>query len=265
MRREVIGGVALHHFGLDSPPDARIVAGVCGRHGGVSAAPYDSLNLALHVGDDERRVMENRRRLCAALGAGSRALTLANQVHGYRVIVVDEEPASDEPVGDADALVTAIHGVLIAVLVADCVPIVVHDPVRRVVAVVHAGWRGTVARVVTHAVQTMADRFGCAPADMVAGIGPSIGPASYEVGADVIDAVHEAFPGVARELLPCGPDGRATHLDLWAANFDQLVALGVPSSAIEVSATDTRTNTAEFFSDRAARPCGRFAAFAQLR
>jgi YfiH family protein len=140
----------------------------------------------------------------------------------------------------------------------------VHDPVHAVIAVVHAGWRGTVAKVLTHAVQTMSDQFGCRAADMVAALGPSIGPASYEVGLEVVEATRRAFPGAGGLVIDDGATANP-RLDLWAANVLQLVAYGIPRARIEVVGIDTRTNTAAFFSDRAARPCGRFVGFAQLR
>jgi YfiH family protein len=261
MRREVRDGVVLHHFGF-SNPTRRVVAGVSGRHGGVSDPPYDTLNLGLHVGDEGARVLENRRRLCAAVDVDPLALVLGNQVHGNHVAVVPDVPAVERsPVGDADALVTAARGVLIAVQVADCVPIVVHDPVRDVIAVVHAGWRGTVARIARRTVQVLRDEFGSAADDLVAGVGPSIGPGSYEVGEDVLSA--------ARDELGDVPYVRDTDrgkgcFDLWEANVQQLIDSGLRRERIECAGIDTRTNTDEFFSDRAARPCGRFAAFALL-
>lgn len=260
MRREVRDGVVLHHFAF-AAPGAGVVAGVSGRHGGVSSPPYDTLNLGLHVGDDAGNVHENRRRLCCALGVDPGSLVLRNQVHGNDVAVVDGADRAGTATGDADAIVTAARGVAIAVQVADCVPIVVHDPVRAVAAVIHAGWRGTVARIARRTVEVMRAEFGCVPAQLVAGVGPSIGPASYEVGREVLDAARDA-PGVA-PFVRDTREGKGCF-DLWAANAQQLVDSGIPRDRIECARIDTRVNTGEFFSDRAARPCGRFAAFALL-
>lgn len=267
MQREVSGGVPLHHFELARADDG-LAACVTSRHGGVSSGPYGTLNLGLHVPDDPAAVVENRRRACAALGFPLEALTLANQVHAADVVVVDHAQrgagATDVAtvVADADALVTATPGVLIGVLVADCVPVVIADPTKQVVAVAHAGWRGTVAKIVSRVVETLLDRFDCRAADLVAGIGPSIGPASYQVGAEVVDAARVAFPSHP-ELVRTAIDG-SSHLDLWRANAAQLLSFGVPAANIETAGVDTRMATDEFFSDRAERPCGRFMALAAV-
>ncbi|MDY7099956.1 MAG: peptidoglycan editing factor PgeF [Actinomycetota bacterium] len=267
MHRDVSGGVPLHHFELARRHD-RLTACVTSRHGGVSVGAYGSLNLAFHVPDEPAAVIENRRRACAALGLPLEALTMARQVHADDIAVVDDTHrgagSTDDAsaVGEADALITATPGVLIGVMVADCVPVVVADPSRRVVAVAHAGWRGTVAKVVTRVVETLIDRFGSAPGDLVAGIGPAIGPASYQIGPEVADAARAAFPANP-ELLRTAVDG-STHLDLWRANAVQLEVMGVAAERIEVAGVDTRTATDEFFSDRAERPCGRFMALAAI-
>jgi YfiH family protein len=256
--------VPLHHFSFAGE---HVVACVSGRAGGTSAPPYDSLNLSFGVGDDPSAVLENRTRLCAALGVPLDALTVANQVHAGDVVVVDGSQrgrgARDaaDAVADADALVTATPGVLLAVLLADCVPVVLVDPVRAVVAVAHAGWRGTVAHVASNTVTRMVDEFGCDPAVIRAGIGPSIGPASYEVGTDVAARARDAYP--------CAPgivhdQGRLTF-DLWAANTADLRAAGVLAHHIEISGVDSHTATERYYSHRAARPTGRFMALTALR
>jgi YfiH family protein len=258
--------IPLHHFSFASP---RVVACVSGREGGTSTPPYDSLNLSFGVGDEPTAVLENRTRLCRALGEPLDALTVANQVHAGNVVVVDDgrrgRGARDaaDAVADADALVTATPGVLLAVLLADCVPVVLLDPVRAVVAVAHAGWRGTVAHVAANTVATMADALGCDPADIRAGIGPSIGPASYEVGEDVAAAARASYPHVPG-LVRDHDHGRRTF-DLWAANTADLRAAGVLAHHIEVSGVDSHRATDRYYSHRAARPTGRFMALAALR
>jgi YfiH family protein len=257
--------LSLHHFAF---ADDRVVACVSGRQGGVSVAPFDSLNLSFGVGDDPDAVVENRTRLCRALGHPLDALTVANQVHAGDVVVVDHAHRGrgarrvDDAVADADALVTATPGVLLAVLLADCVPIVLVDPVRAVVAVAHAGWRGTVAHVAANTVRCMVDRFGCDPADVHAGIGPSIGPASYEVGAEVVRAARGAYPD-APEVLQ--REGARTTFDLWAANATDLRRAGVLARHIEISGVDSHTTTDRYFSHRASQPTGRFMALTAVR
>jgi len=244
-----------------------VVACVSTRLGGVSAPPYDSCNLSFSVGDDPAAVAENRSRVCRAVGSTLDDLVVANQVHGAEVVVVDGSHrgagarGTSLAVADADALVTATPGVLLGVLLADCVPVVLWDPQRVVVAVAHAGWRGTVAHVAAATVRTMVDRFGCDPAALRAGIGPSIGPVSYEVGDDVATAACAAYPEVPDVLHPHG--ARRTF-DLWRANTLDLLAAGVRAEHIECTRTDTFTTTGRFFSHRAGAPTGRFMAFASL-
>jgi YfiH family protein len=271
-------------------------AAVTARAGGVSSGPYATLNLSLAVGDDEECVLENRRRLAAAFGVGPGDFVFARQVHGAGVRVIgDADRGSgafslDDAIPDVDALVTITPGVVLAILTADCVPIVLHDPVAGVLACVHAGWRGTAARVPAAAVATM-QTLGSRPADIIAGLGPAMSPDRYQVGSDVHQAVSQSFGPAAPALLrpdpaplvaPPGP-GSATLpdtasrpvppsgqprwlLDLCAANCLVLREAGVPAAQIHV--TDIPTGPAGhdcFFSDRAARPCGRLALVARLR
>ena len=235
------------------------------RHGGVSTGDYATLNLSFSVGDQPQDVVENRRRAAAALGADLADFAFATQVHGAvaRIVTADDRgrgaAARGGTVGDADALVTSDPGTVLAVLVADCVPIVIYDPRAHVLACVHAGWRGTVARVTEATLATMAI-LGARPQDVIAGIGPAIGPDRYQVGAEVAQAARETFGD--RASLVLRPDGTGRWLfDLWAANRLILGDAGVAEEHIHLAAVPTG---GEFFSDRAARPCGRFAAIARL-
>ena len=231
-----------------------VVAVVTARSGGVSSGPYATLNLSLSVGDDPGRVLENRRRLAAAFGAAPGDFVFARQVHGAGVAVVAEADRGsgtqslDDAIGGADALVTTSPGVTLAILTADCVPIVLHDPVAGVLACVHAGWRGTVARATGAALAAM-EALGARPADVRAGIGPAIGPDRYQVGAEVADAARDALRPFLR------PDGTGAWLfDLWAANRFLLREGGVPDRNIHVAGVPTGPDPGLFFSDRTARP-----------
>jgi YfiH family protein len=235
------------------------------RHGGVSTGPYGSLNLGGHVGDKPEAVAENRRRLAAALGVGR--LTIADQKHTATIAVVDAALAGrgHDGVADAaaafpgtDAMITNLPDVALTILVADCAPVVLYDPVRRAAGVAHSGRVGTVKGVIPQTIEAMTATFGSAPADLLIGIGPAIGAASYEIGAAEAAEVMAAFGDA-----PTRP-GHATF-DLPAAIRRQLAAAGVPARNVHDLAIDTRTGTDDFFSDRAARPCGRFAAIACLR
>ena len=236
------------------------------RHGGVSSGVYDSLNLSLGVGDDPALVVENRRRAAAALGLGLDDMVYAHQVHGHDVAVVTaaDRGRGTRTVDDApaaDALVTATPDVGLAVMVGDCVPLVLYDPDAHVLGAVHAGWRGTVARVTDAALAAMA-ALGALPGRVLAGIGPAITADRYQVGDEVADAARDCFAGRVDDIVRPDGAGRWT-VDLWAANRRLLVEAGVEPANIEVSAVGTGPDT-PFFSDRAARPCGRFAALARL-
>jgi polyphenol oxidase len=248
-----------------------ITAAVTARDGGASAGPYGTLNLSLSVGDEPASVLENRRRLAAALGASLDDFVFARQVHGAGVRVVGDADRGSgayslhDAVGGADALVTATPGLVLAILTADCLPVVLHDPVAGVLACVHAGWRGTVAGVTAVAVAAMRD-LGSRPADVIAGLGPAIAGVRYQVGPDVHEAVTAAFGAAAAgflrpDLRPDAPPDRWL-LDVSLANRHALLEAGVPGDQIHASAIPT--GTGEFFSDRAARPCGRLALVAQL-
>lgn len=255
-------GLTLEPFPFDGA-DVRAV--VTTRAGGASAGVYGSLNLGDHVGDDPGAVRRNRDRVAAALDVG--ALTIADQQHGARCAVVDETLAGRGHAGrgDAsaafpatDALVTNVPGVALAVLVADCAPVLLLDPVRRAVAVAHAGRPGLVRGVLAATVEQLRASYGTDPGDLIAGIGPCVGYESYEVGdaeADLLDAV---LPGFTRRTRP----GHRL-LDVGGAAERQLADLGI--GAVHRMRVDTRTSTDTFFSDRAQRPCGRFAGVIMLR
>jgi YfiH family protein len=241
--------------------------------GGVSSGPYSTLNLSLSVHDNEPSVLTNRRRVAAALGADPADFVFARQVHGGRAQAVSAADRGrgtlrlDDAIPDADALVTSDPGTILAILVGDCVPIVMLDPAAGVLACVHAGWRGTVARITEAALAVMAT-LGARPRDVLAGIGPAIAPDRYQVGDEVADQVRQAFTGDTTDLLR--PDGTGKWLlDLWAANRHGLIEAGVPDGQIHVAALPTGPELAGhgqgmFFSDRTARPCGRFALVARL-
>jgi len=236
-------------------------AAVTPRRGGVSAGPYESLNLSFAVGDDPDAVRENRQRVAAAWPASLDDFVFARQVHGTNVAVVGPADRGrgaatpDDAIPDCDALVTTTPGLILAVLTADCAPIVLHDPLAGVLACVHSGWRGTAARVAAAAITAMTGH-GASPPNIVAAIGPVIDPARYQVGHDVYDAFGGRFlrpdPGAPSRWL----------LDLREANRQVLIEAGLSERNIHVSGSATG---GDYFSDRAQRPCGRLALVARLK
>ena len=228
------------------PPGFR--HGFTTRGGGVSAAPFDSLNLGGKWGDAPGDVAENRRRFVAA--AGAEAVYLATQVHGRDVAVVGAEstPAS-VGAARADAVLTKRPRTPVGVLVADCVPILIADAVTGACAAVHAGWRGTVAGVLPAALAEMTRLYGTRAADVRVALGPSIGSCCFEVGDEVVAAVEAAF-GAARTAGAIVVRSPRAHVDLWLLNRLAAEAAGVPATSIDVGALCTSCARERFFSYR---------------
>jgi polyphenol oxidase len=238
------------------------------RRGGLSAAPYDSLNLGLHVGDDPGTVVANRTRAAAAFGVGVGSMVFARQVHGTTAALVGADDrgrgtlSDADAVADADTLVTVSTGVTLVILVADCVPLALVDPEAGVLAAVHAGWRGTAAGAVGRALGTMAD-CGARPDRVRAFVGPAVHPDRYQVSDEVQRALAATAPPTGLDPAVARPDGPGRWLvDLVTANRDQLRAGGVRAEHIATCGGTTADEA--FFSDRAQRPCGRFALLARL-
>jgi polyphenol oxidase len=172
---------------------------------------------------------------------------------------------TQDEIKDTDALITTSKGLCISVMSADCVPVLLYDPVKRAIGAVHAGWRGTVSKILTLTVQAMLQHYGTQPADLVAAIGPSICPEVYEVGEEVIMAVEQTF-GTKDSLITRENGPGKGHFNLWEANRIQLLALGVKSENIEVAGICTYQHSDEFFSARrSGNRAGRFSAGILLR
>jgi hypothetical protein len=223
---------------LESALLSAFAHGFTTRAGGVSAPPFDRLNLGGAVGDDPARVAENWRRLERATGLG---FARVRQVHGARVVHVGGPGQAEE---EADAVLSMAEGIAACVSVADCVPVLLADPESGAVAAVHAGWRGTLARAAAAAVDALGRAAGAPPTRLLAAIGPSIGPCCYEVSEDVA----ERFSGVIGADVVCA--GPRPRLDLWAANARVLVAAGLPADRIEVLGRCTSCERDVFFSHR---------------
>lgn len=227
---------------------------VFGRSGGVSRAPFASLNLSMSVPDERERVYANRRQVYGLFGRDTDTVVHAHLVHGRAVAHVTQAD-NGRWVEHVDGLISAEPGCVLTMNFADCAPIIVYDPVRHAVALGHGGWRGTVAGIGTALVQAMSQAFGSDPSDLVAAVGPCIGPCCYEVGDEVVAAVGEAFD--APETLLPRANGRRAHFDLPEANRRQLIAAGV--GQVELSGLCTACRTDLFFSHRAERGrTGRF-------
>jgi polyphenol oxidase len=231
------------------------------RRGGYSPAPWTALNFGGTVGDDPGRVRDNRDLALLALERAPESVYDVWQVHGVSVAIAEAPRPADTAHLQADAILTNKPGVTLLMRFADCVPIFLHDPSRKVIGIVHAGWMGTVHGTVRLAVEAMQERFGSMPDDILAGIGPSIGPDHYEVGLDVVAQVRRAFGQNSSSLLI--DNAGATHFDLWAANCLTLENAGVRQ--IEMAGLCTACHTEDWYSHRAERGhTGRFGAIIAL-
>ena len=252
----------LRFFRFDIFPANEVIHGIFTRQGGASPIPWDTLNLGGTVGDERQNVIENRRRMFAALGRKVESIYDVWQVHSKDVICTNKPRPLEQAHLEADAILTDREIVTLAMRFADCVPIMLFDPVKKVVGLVHAGWQGTVNRIASEAVHTMLREYHCNPADILAGIGPSIGPDHYEFEGEATERVVVSFPDHFRELL-IQVNGH-THLDLWRANEMVLKDVGV--NQIEIARICTACNLQDWYSHRGEKgKTGRFGTIIALR
>ncbi len=244
MKRDRLNGVVQYRFeGLGDVKG--LLHAVLTRIGGVSRGPYATLNLGHTVGDDLEAVEENHRRALTPLGLDPARVVSPWQVHGAAVEVVGRKHVGTvRP--ETDALITATPGVPLMMRFGDCAPVLLCDPVRRVVGMAHAGWRGVVADVVGASLRAMTERLACDVDDIWAGVGPTIGPCCYDVGADVAEKIAGACPAGAKAVHHVNGQIRA---DLPTAVEAQLRAAGV--KRIEQADLCTSCRVDEFFSHRA--------------
>jgi YfiH family protein len=245
MLRHQINGLVYYRFANLASYD-EVIHGLFTRLGGVSHSPYDSLNVGYFVGDDREAVETNHDLICQAVGLSRGDITAAQQVHGSQVTLVGSEDRG-QVIPATDALITNAPSVALMLRFADCLPVLLYDPVRRAIGLAHAGWRGTIKGIAAKTAFAMMEAYGSRPADIMAGLGPCIGPCCYQVGAEVIELVKARFNDWQALLRPQG-DG-SVHFDLWEANRRQLAELGVEE--IEVVQLCTACRTDEFFSHRA--------------
>lgn len=227
--------------------------GVSTRLGGSSILPFASLNLGLHTGDEAEKVIINRQRFCEALKINALKIVTAEQTHGDKVAIITQQDIGkgstnyNEAISDTDALVTNVPDIPLMLFFADCVPVLIFDPVRRVAGVSHAGWKGTVAKIAQKTVLAMQENFGTKPGDCLVGIGPSIGPCCYEVDDMVINQLKQQFTGWEQLAKP---HGQRWRLNLWQANRVQLEEIGVSADNIVVSGVCTACNSELYYSYR---------------
>lgn len=241
-----------------------VTQGFTTRNGGVSKPPYNDFNLSANVGDDSAAVEANRKRLLAECNVTAKQVAMAEQVHDSKVGVVGEGGAIAQGV---DALVTDTPDLLLMMFFADCVPVYIVDPVKKAIALIHAGWRGIVGGIPIAAIEALRENFGTQPASCMAAVGPCIGAESYEVGSDVADRFLRLDSSRSSLiLLPKNEFAGTYTVNLRQVVFSQLCSAGIRAEYISTSTEDTFRNQREFYSYRRdGATTGRMAGFLALR
>lgn len=261
----------LRYYSFDSLNEQPLVQAIFTRRGGHSQAPWASLNMGATVGDNSEHVQANRCKAFEVLGLDSRVMFDVWQVHSTEVVLATRPRPSAEIHRRADAILTDRPGLALMMRFADCVPIVLFDPIHKALGIVHAGWVGTVNQVAARAVEEMRRAFNTCPADLLAGIGPSIGVHHYEVGPEVAAQVRGAFGADSAGLLVPISAGRAglpgperVQFDLWQANRLILERSGVHQ--VEIAGLCTACHIDDWFSHRGEQgKTGRFGALVALK
>ncbi len=232
------------------------------RQGGISPEPWSSLNQGGTVGDSRANVIENRKRIFDDIGRPVESIFDVWQVHGTDAVCTSQPRELTSDHQKADAIFTNKKEITLFMRFADCVPILLYEPEKKVIGIVHAGWQGTVNAIVKHAVRKIQEEYDIDPEKLIAGIGPSIGPDHYQIGSDVRLRAEKAFGTVSTSVI--STYRKSIYLDLWTANEILLRQSGVKN--IEVTEVCTACHTEDWYSHRKENGItGRFAAVAYLR
>lgn len=270
-----------HKWSFEMPNWANqfpLVMGDTYRHGGVSKKPYESLNLATHIGDSLQDVLDNRSIVANHLGVSPKRITCGNQVHGLNAVRITEDligagaMSSNTAIPDCDAVYTDIPNVPLFLFTADCVPVGIYDPVHHVVATVHAGWRGAIGHLPVITIEAMQRDFGTHFEDCYVYLGPSIGPKSFEVNQELADTFTDEWKKITdavsdelvRYIVRDGASKATPHIDLWRFIEEDLFQRGVPMDKICIGGTDSMTDKNCFSYRREHGKTGRMALFGML-
>lgn len=224
-------------------------------HGGVSKGNYESFNLGNISDDNPDHVIENRKRLANIADIEYRNLIIPKQTHSSNVRIIDSDfinlndTQRASALNEVDALITQCTNICLGITTADCVPILLFDPIRKVLGVAHAGWKGTVARIGQKTAELMSQQFHCDPQDILVGIGPSISPKCFEVGEEVGQSFIDAKFNLDKFSFRKKETGKL-HIDLWEANKIQLIEIGIKIENIEIANLCTKSSPDLFFSAR---------------
>jgi len=242
---------SIGYYIFESLQDAGVTHAIFTRRGGTSPEPWAALNLGGTVGDAPDRVSENRLRALRAIGQPTDSIYDVWQVHSSQVVIARAPRLAGQLPIKADAILTDRPGVNLFMRFADCVPILLYEPVKKVVGIVHAGWEGTINRIAEAAIRTMQAEYGAKVNNILAALGPSIGAHHYEVGNEVVEKVRRAFGGDANGLLARykgKPKGSGMQFDLWEANRLILEHAGLRN--IEISCICTACHLEDWYSHR---------------
>lgn len=232
-------------------------------------AGIDPFNLADHIGPARSQAIENRKRLCQALGLSFERLTVSEQVHRGQVAIVDVKligrgaSGRADAIGGCDGLITSAASVPLMALSADCPLLLIYDPSRNVLATVHASWRALADGIIANVIDRFADDFNCERRRLIAGLSPSAGPCCYEVADDFCDCISKVN-GLGRFIVS-NDDGRSKHYDLWQASVWSLTQAGLAETNIEVMGLCTICDCRFFSYRRQGLQAGRFALIAAIR
>ncbi len=235
--------------------DQNLKVGFSSRHGGTSAYPFQTMNLALHVGDNQETVIDNRKTLSHELGFSFDAWTAADQVHGNHIAIVNMEDKGkgskdlQTAIQAADGMVTNEKGILLTSYYADCTPLLFFDPVKKVIGLAHAGWKGTVLKIGAKMIETMVKEFGSNVNNILVTIGPAIDQCCYEVNDQVINPLKKSLSFIPLEMIVDKKNGHF-DLNLKKANEQILIEAGILPNNIEISSYCTSCDNDLFFSYR---------------
>lgn len=263
MIRTEKNGVSWYEFSIFGPTVRGVVTT---RRDGVSRGIYENLNMSFFLGDEEAHVKENRIRVMTALGCRPERAVGAVQVHGTHIAIVDESMAgrgglsAKGAIPDTDGLITNVSGIPLTLLFADCTPLLFSDPVQGVIGLAHGGWRGSAGNIVGKMIEKMKAGYGCRPEDIRLGIGPCIGPESFEVGEDVVKAFTPFFSQEEIKQLATPASPGKYLFNLPKANAWLALQAGITQNYIETAGIDTMTSQNFYSYRRSHGKCGRHAA-----
>ncbi len=270
MQTTEISGIKLYQFENLLSFD-NLVHFITSRKGGYSKGEFQGLNLGFNVGDDNWNVFRNRKKLSDITGIPIENFTFSEQCHSSNITFVRNSlrgcGATDEKysVKNTDGLATSIFETCLIIQVADCVPVLLYDSEKHIAAALHAGWKGTISYITGKMIEKLLHFCSSRPENIYAGIGPSIGPCCYEVGEDVYRE-YKLSGWTKKNVISPGKEQGKYYFDLWQANKQQLIDIGVKPGNIEIASICTKCNSEEFFSSRASyNNTGRFVAGIMLK